>query len=1072
MRKRILLGWILVWMSLAMGSAQADVRVAMIGSELTPSGEVALGLAEAAVSGSGDVELLDRSTINKVLREHNLLANGFAQSDDAVQLGKLLTVDLFVHVESIPEQKALAVVAFETAQGIRLLDEVIAGGNASELSEKLTVGIDRALTKWRAPAGQSTAIALMSVRNVDLPRSRNTECDSFGSLLERRLLGSPGVVVVERKRLQSLNRDHEITMERPKNRLLSAPVLLDLDVSQSGSEGGLQATAFLSSPKGAELGSVHAEGEALPALTEKLSTDILNLLKKSAAPPPAAPGLEAARFFRIARFWKAQERPDLALAAAESAFALDPTNSLMHVLLINALFTAANANLAMVRPDALACAARGMAMLRQAAADPAFPGPKQKRQVQMLESDTAAFLRRFGKAIAEVQNKVPFSSEEAATYADFCREWLSYSPFSPDAEHAASSWELLLFANEGSLFYYFSDLESAWRALFEQVVRWSGERMGAEKYDHTSRLMSALIQAGDPTLQSSPAAYPVRAELWQFFVENSNPVLRYYGRCGQLVDATRLVEDGNRYSVDEASRTLLNEIFVAIQGQPQTGATLREHLYTVALLTIRRSGRHVLSRNDHSRAQLRQQLPEMVGLFQAMLKAGDVRGMPSLQARLASAKYAGLDDLWRKTLTELDLAMTEAAGTLSPKALPEDVEKLEAFHNWVRDKLDTGRNLQPPAANVKIESIELIEPEGNFIGYAVIEGDGEGGAYVASISGNPSQILVQKWTQGSKKALRVGTVETYGPHRTEVTTRSFGEAMLADRIGGVEDISIGLDTVALAVADEGVFLFDRNLPSVERLHETTALPVTHPLSVEILGEMLYIGTDDGYLVSFNLDSRTGEVLVASSRKEKKSPFDDGSPVHISALFADAARGRIVFMASVIDAAGNLGGIWEYLPETGAFNLLVPWCQQSSFIWWCEKVGDHHFVIGDFWGKLIQFDMESDSLDVLSIGRHRKIRRITKLLASQSSAPPVPHIRQRIALIAPPFLLREGCLWTGSPWGRFSMETYQWEARLPFRKPDGTVQFIRPDIGMVPISDHQVLLAEQGQLWLMTTEGKP
>lgn len=50
-----------------------------------------------------------------------------------------------------------------------------------------------------------------------------------------------------------------------------------------------------------------------------------------------------------------------------------------------------------------------------------------------------------------------------------------------------------------------------------------------------------------------------------------------------------------------------------------------------------------------------------------------------------------------------------------------------------------------------------------------------------------------------------------------------------------------------------------------------------------------------------------------------------------------------------------------------------------------------------------------------------------------------------------------------------MTTYQWEELPPFRMADGTVRNINPSLGLVPVSDHQMLLAEQDGLWLMTTE---
>ena len=123
---------------------------------------------------------------------------------------------------------------------------------------------------------------------------------------------------------------------------------------------------------------------------------------------------------------------------------------------------------------------------------------------------------------------------------------------------------------------------------------------------------------------------------------------------------------------------------------------------------------------------------------------------------------------------------------------------------------------------------------------------------------------------------------------------------------GVADVCLGNNAVVVAVKDEGIFLFDRRSTAVEALQDTTSLPVTHPLSVGILDQKLYVGTDDGYLVAIDMNTHEGEILVAAVHKGKKSPFDDGLPVHISAILPDASRDRIVFVASVMEAKGDLG----------------------------------------------------------------------------------------------------------------------------------------------------------------------
>lgn len=1072
--------WLMVVISaVAWASAQAEVRIALIGSELSPSGEAALGLAEVSVSGRSDVELLDRTTISKTLREHGLLADGFAQAEDAVQLGKLLAVDVFVHVESIQEENALAVVAFETAQGIRLLDEVITGGDAGALAEGLAGAVDRALTKWGAPVGQSTAIALMSVRNVDLPRSRNAECDSIGALLERRLLGSPDVVVVERKRLQSLNRDHEITMERPEERLLSAPVLLELDVSQLGADGGLQATAFLSDANSAELGRVHAEGKALPALADQLCADILHFLKKGQASPPSDPALESARFFRMARFWKAQERPDLTSAAAESAYALDPGNPVMQALLINSLFTAANANMTEARPNALACAARGMAMLLWQSGKPDFSDPGQEKQFTQLKADNENFFRGYGESVGRSRQQNPFSAEESATYVEFCRDWLVQSPFSPDVQRAPSIWDLLLFVAEEDAFQYFPDNESAWRTLLRSIKRWINERMAKE---HTAIppwvLFQTLISVED-SLGVSPD-YRIRSDLWSHFVGHGDSLLRWFGRCGRVFDEARQMDGEDRWATDK-SRALLADIQAAIRDPVPGGDP--EALCVAAWVSIRRNGGDIGRIDDRARLVIRQQLAEMVELTRAMLESGHLNDMVlnSVKSLLGAAERTKWTDLRAESLRLLEQAAAAAKALPASTRSPDVQERLATFHDWVREQIEPGSTAPPPSGNVNVESIDLGIPRAGWVGNAALLQD-ETGVFVLSAFCAPPRLFLQKWILGDKVLADLGMAEFPMPCPFGGGSRS-GMGTSRSWVLGVDDVCLGSNLVVAALRKGGVILFDRTSPATEALQETTTLPVEHPLSVSLLGPILYVGTDDGYLVAYDTVGRTGSVLAASSRKEKKSPFDDGPPVRITAIFPDPPRQRIVFLASVVEAESDLGmamspqgGIWEYRPDTKQFRQLASYPHRADDIIWCEMVKEGGFIIRALWGGVFMYDLATDKLDILSQdGKNKMYGTAVKLMVAMGLdqvSPGTMPVMQRTTPLGPPYLVRGDWLWVADPSGRFSMKTYQFEKWLPFRMPDGSARQLRPDIGMVAISDTQTLFAMMHELWLVTMDGNP
>ena len=1050
-------------------SAQADVRVALIGADLSAVGQAAVELAEAELSARAGLTLLDRVAIGNVLREQNLAAEGFARPEDAIRLGQLLAVDVFVHAEAIPGEKALGVAAFETVQGIRLLDRTVAGAEADALARALAAAVDAALAKWQAPAGKAMAIALMGVRNVDLPKSRTGECEAIGVLLERTLLDSPDVVVAERKRLQSLNLDREVASNRPEARLLAAPVLVELDIEGAGAEGGLRAAAHLSNPKGGMLGIVRAGAKTAPELADKIGSKILEKLEAGKTVAATSPQWESARFFRQARFWKAQERPDLALASAEAAYALDSANPVMRMLLINALFASANANLESARPQALVYAARGMAMLRQPSPPPAFANPEQQKQFTQLAADVENFFRGFGEHVGQTRGGSPFSTEEAAIYAEFCRDWLAQSPYAPDAKQAVSIWDMLLFVAEPDAFEYFPNSHSAWQTLAGVVKRWCVERLGKERSAISPWTPLARLVAIEDGLGISPD-YRARADLWVFFEKRGDPLLRWFGRCGRVFDAARQSLDPERLATPE-SRDLLADLAAALRAPaPEIPP---DALGEIAWLAIRRNGGDIGPIDDRARRLVGQQLPELADWILAQFAAGIVHdhSLQTMKSLLESASRAGMNEVWDEALRRLEAGATQALA--APTLFGPQRQGLIDFRDWLRERIEPGSTALPPAKGVRLQPIDLIQPEGHFYGHAALLVDGADGIYAISASGgNSTELMLQKWTPGTGKAVAIGAVETTGPRCRETS---------AWRVVGVVDACLGPGTVAVAVADEGVFLFDLGAPAVEPLHQTSTLPLTHPLSVGFLGQTLYVGTDDGYLAAYDLATRTGRVLAASSRKEKRSPFDDGPPVHVSAIFPDPARNRIVFLASVVEAESDLGmavsrqsGIWEYLPETGSFKQRVSWRHRSDELRWSEMDTGDTIVMGDMLGLVLRFDLSTDSLDLLSRGDGRnKMNVFTQELvpaieAHSGGAVAVPVV-DRCTKVSPPYMMRGDWLWTAQPWGRLSMKTYQWEALPPMRMPDGSVQTIHPGLGMVPIGDHQVLLAERGQLWLMTEE---
>jgi len=1063
-------------------------RLVMVGNDLSEKSEVVLSLSEASMSACGDVVLLDRAMITTLLQEHKLVAGGFANANDAIQLGRILSADIFIYVETLAGQDTMAVTAFETSQGVRLIDDVLVGHSIEAQTAALTAAINKALSKWRTPTDNAAAIALMSIRNVDLPARRKAVCQTLGTLLERQLLKSPSVVVVERKRLQQLNLESEISMGRTVARLLSAPVLLELDVGRGHDDDTLRVMAFLSDTQGRNLGTVRAEGGNVPALAHDLCAGLLEELAMAAASPMADPASESVRFFRMSRFWKAQERPDSALAAAEAAYALAPDNRMAEMLLINALFTSAKADLDACRSDSLAYAARAMAMWRQHAETPIGNELRNNLEYRKLASDDKAFFREYGRRVTSSRKEKPLSATEAGRYADLSRDWLAASPFASDSEMAASNWDLKVFTLH--YLYYFRDAATAWRTLSRSLKRWINERMATDLAKRSPSLFRGLVAAGDPTLRAVPIDYHVRANLWAFLREQDDITLCLYGRCGRVVDQARQAD----ILLDDGSDALLAEVYTALKNDNTAGKVGNRDLYNVALLTISRHGWYVTTLAEPGRKQIRQQLPEMIQLVKVMLAAGDVSDnvLKHVKQLLTAAGQSGLTRLYQHSLAEIESNISAAIANPATGFATEDIPRLQTFLEWLRGQLNQGNVASQDKPDAQVRLIKPQKFTGRFLGNVALFADSDT-AYVLSAYNKPDKLLLLQFPLASRDPVVLGSAVLQGPKRDTRTSLIAGSA-------GVMDACIGTDAISVAVRDEGVFRFSRDAPVSTALHETTSLPITHPHSVGMLSDNLYIGTDDGYLVSYNTVTRTGSVLVATIRKERKSPFDNGPAADIEAIMPDPDRNRMVFVISVEggekqqgSAISDLSGIWEYRPEAGTFKQLFSFLHHSGNLRWCRMAGSDSFVMHFVGSNILtfKFNMATDTLDILSVGTNGKLGWALKrlldqpgIVEAQSGALP---IKERRFDLAPPFYVRDQWLWSAAPWGRLSLDRYTWEEQPPFYWPDsvppskghaaytermnnnGPGKGINATIGMAPLGRRKLLLATLPKLWLVTLD---
>ena len=204
--------------------ANAHTRVALVSTCGGEAGQNVLALADVALSAETNIVLVERRDVERVLQEQNLMHCGLSEAGQAVAAGQLLGVQVFASLETVPDQKeALGLVVFDAATGLVLWDSVLSGTNAEVAAVEADAAVEASCEKRQRPAGSLTRVCILSVRNVDLPRQFDSSCQSVGSILQRQLVRSPSLAVLERQHLENVNKERLLPRRRSDEPTASVP---------------------------------------------------------------------------------------------------------------------------------------------------------------------------------------------------------------------------------------------------------------------------------------------------------------------------------------------------------------------------------------------------------------------------------------------------------------------------------------------------------------------------------------------------------------------------------------------------------------------------------------------------------------------------------------------------------------------------------------------------------------------------------------------------------------------------------------------------------------------------------
>ena len=942
---------------LALGSSCASAgaaRVALLGD---PRVKELVTLAEAEVGQGHDLQVVERQQVDRVLGEQKLSLSGLVDPEQAVAAGKVLSADLLAVVESDPHSPVAGLVVFDTGTGVRLCDRSIdtaAGANAAHAIAGYVVD---AAAK-RARNDSLHRVCLMTVRNGDLPRDMDSFCDAVGRLVERQLVGSANVALLERSRLEQVTRERALS--GGGGNLLDSLTVLELEIDRDG-PAGLRATSVLTSGTGKSLGKLTVGAGAQDA--DELARAVASQLLEKFNVPAGGEGdraIEAARFARESELRHQNGDFIRALAPAEAAHALMPRDLVLSATLARALIfhgrllyegPGPQAHRVKERwPDprvAPPTLLRGASLIADLAPQ-FFSSDGETRAAAAAQFDRATdelcdFLMSATLSESHYKDVVPIPSPDIAAAKASLRRYLLAQD---DAMRSAIKDEASFNAYSKHLASFFSD--DTWIAS-SSADEWTGDLV-----ERSGRWLDLKRSyPGDFSADVSAALDAIAID-WQFEKHRKISIYRPVG-----------VHRSRRWDPSPAGLGQLDSLVARLKHDPS--GILREYGDLCSLSTT-------LCRDEDSPDEMRDEVSAYIAAKEqaighpALAKRPDIRLMlyrlmSYADQTLDRTPFAGQlsDGLMDFCLSRKDIdpvvihrgltktkwgrptgadaerwaaALRRILAVLdSPQCvvLYGEKEKLQQMYRRDLSLLGHTQEHAPGVATTQPGTrarnlVELFDAEDGlqFVFHPVPHDRAVYalGGYRAGQALHRMDLKLLRFSLDGNSRQELGTtwVDDYitkqgKPNRSGVID-SFAQSAC-----------IGEGRYCTALWRHGLFLFPLAGGDPEVVDERAGLPTNAVHLVAVLDGKVYAGLgiqgNEGYIVSYDLATHAVDVLASGIRKEKRSPFDDGETFEVRGLVADPPRHRLIVAVQRLEDSQQVNGVWEYKPATAAWRQLLP-----------------------------------------------------------------------------------------------------------------------------------------------------
>jgi hypothetical protein len=1056
----------------------AGTRVAVVTSESSPESDQIIALAEAELGGDAELELLDRQAVLKVLAEQKLALSGLVDPDQAIKAGKLLNVDLFAILECAPEnattdgsktkKRILGLTALDTRSGVRLWDAPLPPSDSEETAINLAAAVKGAVTKHRQQGKAVRTVGLLTVRNADLPRSQDPTIHAIGRLLERHLLRSPDVAVVERERLRVVLQERNLPTAERTGPLLASLHLLELEIGRDGEQGFL-ARIRVSDGAGKEVALLKATAIDPVALAAKLLPEVLRALdaKKPAAALDSV--REAERFYLESwMYWQHKEYERAALAA-EAVHALDPDSNARLKWLIDRL---AEAAVELVDPGQ-----------QQYAGPPKKPIPaaELERSIDFVRHGLnlyGLYLHRvmrkpdwyrdqnglslmfyhvyFAKIVALDDKATPRSRELVGEIVGEYRD-LQLNGYGRGLYEAAKAGkgfrEYTGWVSSGALLgimHQFSKVRDDWPNDVADVLNQWGELADAQ---HPS-LDKQLLRSCDYVLMTvryslqiprldEQRAQPLM-EAFQLLKSRKDAVLQLNGRLLEIYLEKALQKLPAAQKLVPQFVADVEPHAIAPDGPAQDAQTRRRWIDMVLQANA------VLENAE--RAKANRKLYELL----------ESHGIYSPFVFFETAGYYQIQKLDQERLDLLSraIALLEKKPLgLTPEEQRTELAKLKAWHRTLAESMG-----QASTAIAPWESVEtLVDVAGATTGIRSIVRPVVKGrmAYALGMDWDPPtkqvsfSLLRFNLDSRDRSQLATWTLDNLEPARFEQRTRlEDGEinqltAIERSTTEGsyfIRSACLAGDDYFAATMGRGIVAFPLRGGELRRLDESIGLPSDYVHCLIFHDGFLYAWMGQprkaAYLVRLKPDGTDIRIIASSRRTIRETPLDNVTPALCDFMTIDAPRDRLVFRLTN-SSSDDVMGIWELSLKANEVRQLKRTHMILSGYAPRLLSGERVLIKDGFVGRI--FDLKTNELSTL-----------------------VQYEAENAGLFSPIAVFGDK-IWISYPFGSFDVKTKSAEVFPKLRDSDKTFQ---PGVFFEQTGDREFLMADPAAMWVLKMKPTP